>query len=62
MNSAIRVSFNEIVKNYIELYTLKRRAQVGAMLGLSEYYFPIFEEILDREGYRRVEIPSVIES
>ena len=50
MNSAIRVSFNEIVKNYIELYTLKRRAQVGAMLGLSEYYFPIFEEILDREG------------
>lgn len=50
MNSAIKLSFNQIVRNYIELYTVKCREQVATMLGLSEYYFPIFEEALDREG------------
>ncbi len=41
----IDLSYNKYVRNYIELYTTKRREQVGIMLGLSEYYFPIFEEI-----------------
>ncbi len=47
--SIIPLSFNNIVKRYIELYTNKRRNQVEIMMGLSEYYFPIFEEILDKE-------------
>ena len=50
LNSAIKLSYNDIVRNYIELYTVRRRAQVGTMLGLSSYYFPIFEEILDQLG------------
>lgn len=49
-NSAVQLSYNKIVKNYIDLYTLKRREQVCNMLGLAEYYFPIFEEELDRQG------------
>ena len=49
MQSAIPLSFNEIVRNYIELYTVKRRAQVAGMLGAARYYFPIFEEALDAE-------------
>ncbi|MDE5610396.1 MAG: LysM peptidoglycan-binding domain-containing protein [Odoribacter sp.] len=49
MQSAIPLSFNEIVRNYIELYTVKRRAQVAVMLGAARYYFPIFEEALDAE-------------
>ena len=44
----LELEFNPIVKRYIELYTLKRREQVGRMLGLANYYFPMFEEILDR--------------
>ena len=50
IHSPIKLSYNEIVRNYIELYTVKRREQMASMLGLSEYYFPIFEEVLDREG------------
>lgn len=50
INSAIKLSYNDIVRNYIELYTVRKRCQVGAMLGLSNYYFPIFEQVLDREG------------
>ena len=50
LRSAIRLSYNGIVRNYIELYTVKRREQAGALLGLGAYYFPFFEEVLDREG------------
>ena len=63
LNSAIKLSYNDIVRNYIELYTVRRRAQVGTMLGLSSYYFPIFEEILDREGLpQELKFLPVIES
>ncbi len=48
LNSYIDLSFNKTVKNVIKLYTEKRRNQVEVMLGLANYYFPIFEEILDK--------------
>lgn len=47
INSPIPFTFNTQVKTYIKLYTQKRRDQVETMLGLSEYYFPIFEAALD---------------
>lgn len=46
LNSAITLSYNNIVRNFIELYTVKKRQQLATMLGLSEYYFPLFEEVL----------------
>ena len=49
MQSAIPLSYNGIVRNFIEMYTVKKRFQVANMLGMSEYYFPIFEEALDAE-------------
>lgn len=49
IQSGIPLSFNDIVRNYIELYTVKRPLQVASMLGVGEYYFPIFEEALDAE-------------
>lgn len=45
--SVIDLSYNRIVKNYIDVYTKKKRNQMEIMLGLTDYYFPIFEEILD---------------
>ncbi len=50
MNSYIEMTFNPITKQYIEFYSKKRRKLVSYMLGNSEYYFPIFEEALDRYG------------
>ena len=47
LQSAIPLSYNGIVRNYIEWYLLKRPCQLASMLGASEYYFPIFEEALD---------------
>lgn len=48
--SPFELRYNAAVRNYIDLYAYKRRSMVQRMLGLSEYYFPMFEEILDRRG------------
>ena len=45
--SPIPFVYNKKIRSYIELYTLRRREQVQGMLGLSEYYFPMFEAELD---------------
>lgn len=46
--SEMELSFNRVVKTYIEMYAGKRREQVSYMLSLGDYYFPMFEEALDR--------------
>lgn len=48
IQQVIPLSYNHTVKNIIKFYTEKKRDQVEMMLGLSAYYFPIFEEALDR--------------
>lgn len=47
INSPFPFTYNSQVKSYIKLYTQRRRTQVETMMGLSEYYFPIFEAALD---------------
>lgn len=48
--SPIHLEYNDIVRKYIDMYIVHKRAQVEKMLGLSELYFPIFEETLDKYG------------
>lgn len=48
LNSYVDLSFNKTVSNMINLYTNKRKGQMEVMLGLANYYFPMFEEILDK--------------
>lgn len=48
INSLIDLPYNHIVKNFINVYTQKKKDKVEVMLGLTDYYFPIFEEILDQ--------------
>ncbi|HKL37661.1 MAG TPA: transglycosylase SLT domain-containing protein [Bacteroidales bacterium] len=47
MPSAIDLTYNQVVRNFIHVYTHKRRDRVEVMLGLADYYFPVFERILD---------------
>lgn len=44
----IELTFNKTVKNYILLYSKRKRELTQKMLGLSRVYFPYFEEQLDR--------------
>lgn len=46
----IEMPYNQVVKSYITLYTEKRRELVETMIGLSAYYFPIFEQALEKAG------------
>lgn len=48
--SEMELSFNSVVKNYIEMYTVRKREQVSYMLALGDYYYPMFEQALDRYG------------
>ena len=48
--TVIDMPFNQIVRSYIDRYTKKGRSGVAAMLGLSIYYMPIFEQALEEAG------------
>ena len=52
MNPYFSLPFNDIVKNYMIVYSEKRGPVMQEAMGLSSYYFPIFEEI-----FRKYEIP-----
>ncbi|MDY0254260.1 MAG: LysM peptidoglycan-binding domain-containing protein [Tenuifilaceae bacterium] len=47
INSIFDLPYNSIVRNFINVYTNQQRDRVQVMLGLAEFYMPIFEEILD---------------
>ena len=42
------LTYNQEVKNYINVYAVKKRELTAKMLGLSELYFPMIEEALDK--------------
>jgi membrane-bound lytic murein transglycosylase D len=48
LDSFIPLPFNQTVKNLIGFYTQKRPGLVSLMMGLANYYFPLFEEVLSK--------------
>ena len=46
----VRMPYNNMVRACIDRYTKNGRSQVSYLLGISEYYFPIIEEEIDRLG------------
>ena len=48
--TVIDLPYNQIVREYIDRYVKRGRAQVAAVLGLSHYYMPIFEQALEEKG------------
>src|SRR5574343_349978 len=49
MESEIPLEYNEYVRPYIDLYTIRKRKLSSKILAWSKYYFPVFEEALDKE-------------
>ncbi len=63
MMSPIPMVYNDQVRKFIELYVVRRRDLVQRMLSLKEYYFPIFESVLEEHGMpQELKYMSVIES
>jgi len=48
VNSPFDLVYNEHVKGFINLYTVRKRESVSRMMGISQLYYPMFEEVFDR--------------
>jgi membrane-bound lytic murein transglycosylase D len=63
INSIISLPYNNIIRNHIEVYTVRQRDKFSAVLGLKDYYFPMFEDIFDSYGLpAELKYMAVIES
>ncbi len=61
--SIVPLSYNKEVRGFIERYCVRGRRSAGVLVGLSQYYFPIYEEIMDKYGVpQELKYLSVIES
>ena len=47
LNSFITLPYNETVRNYMVLYSEKMPTKMSNILGLCQYYMPIFEEVFN---------------
>jgi len=50
LHTVVPMTYNSEVRAYIKVYVRIMSRRLDAMLSLSEYYFPMFEETLDRYG------------
>lgn len=50
MPSAMRFSYNPLVREAIELYLFRRRGLLSSMLSLADLYYPEIEMALDKHG------------
>jgi membrane-bound lytic murein transglycosylase D len=61
--TTIDLSYNKIVRRFIEVYLTQRRETVQSMLGLANYYFPVFDDIFDYYDIpNEMKYMSIIES
>ena len=60
----VPLDYNEFVQSYIDIYTSSsRKADIGRVIGLSKYYFPIYEKAFHEAGIpEEIEYLSIVES
>lgn len=63
MNSFITLPYNENVRNYMILYSEKMPTKMSQILGLCQYYMPIFEETFSKYNLpEELKYMAIIES
>ncbi len=50
ISATIPLVYNEFVQSYIGLYADRRKSQMGKVLGLADFYFPLFESTFLKYG------------
>lgn len=50
IQTPIPLTFNDDVKQYIEMYAVRKRNLTERVMGLAKLYFPLYEQILDQQG------------
>jgi membrane-bound lytic murein transglycosylase D len=57
------MTYNPTVRRYIELYTVRIKSKLQVIIGLSDFYFPIFDEALKNNNLpNELKYISIIES
>ena len=63
INTIVKLPYNSIIRNHIHVYTVRQREKFNVVLGLVDYYFPMFEDIFDSYGLpTELKYMAVIES
>ena len=63
MPCLMEMPYNQTIRSFIDLYTVKKRRQVEYMMGMSNYYFPLFEQVLGANNLPlELKYLSIIES
>ncbi len=63
LESPMPMEFNNHVRGFIDLYAVRRKAYTERILGLSTYYFPLFEAILEKHQLpHQLKYLAVVES
>lgn len=58
----VQLDYNEYVQSYIDIYT-RHKDEMSHVLGLSQYYFPIYEKIFREAGIpEEIKYLSIVES
>ncbi|MFD0750572.1 transglycosylase SLT domain-containing protein [Mucilaginibacter calamicampi] len=58
----VQLDYNEYVQGYIDIYT-RHKDEMSHVLGLSQYYFPIYEKIFREAGIpEEIKYLSIVES
>jgi len=59
----IPLPFNKTIRQFIDMYSGKKRKQMSVMLGVSNYYFPIIEQALEKYNMpNELKYMAVVES
>lgn len=62
IQKTVPLTYNSYVQEYIDIY-MSRQGQIGKMLGLSKYYFPIYEKVFhDNDIPQEIKFLSIVES
>ena len=63
IQNRVPLTYNADVQRYIDAYVRGQKSRVSKMLGLSKYYFPIYDKILENRNVpQELKYISVIES
>ena len=63
IQSPIMLTYNPQVREYIDMYSIRKRQLTARVMGLSNLYFPLFEQILDQQGLPlELKYLSIVES
>ena len=49
IQTPIPLTYNQQIKEYIDLYAIRKRALTERVMGLANMYFPLYEQILDQQ-------------